>query len=191
MGAKHMLLDLPMRAIMALARHNEGEALKRFALLNGDVEGACLSFHAFEELKATRMPVNSAALMYHASCFICAVRRAGRLLESLSAHHTCFRHPVAEVVRLEWKKKRSFFQSFVNPRNAIEHIDTEASGDTKWSFFNLHDDEFHVVDGVSVCVNEESRDKTASSRNVIAEAIIRDYHDPALGFLDSLGSTQQ
>jgi hypothetical protein len=93
------------------------------------------------------------------------------------------------VVRLEWRKKRAFFQSFVEPRNAIEHIDGEASDDTKWAFFNIHNEEFHVVNGVTVHVNEESRDKCASSRDVIADAIIQEYPDPKLDFLDSVRST--
>jgi hypothetical protein len=184
-----MLLDLPTRAIVALAHHNQQEALKRFTLFNGDVEGTCLAFRAFDNLKATRMPTNNIALMYHASCFVCAVRRAGRLLKALSANPPCFRKPVAEVVRLQWRMKRAFFQSFVDARNAIEHIDGEARDVTKWAFFNLKDDEFHVVNGVFVYINDESREKCVSSRDAIAEAIIHEYNDPMFDFLDSVTST--
>ena len=181
-------LDLPTRALLSLAHHNAQDALKRFVLLNGDVEGATLSFRLFEDLRQLRDPAHNTAIMYHASCFICAVRRVGRLLKSLSDNRTCFRDPVAEVVRLEWRKKRAFFESFVDPRNAIEHIDNEASDNTRWSFFNLHEERLCVVDGVSVEINQRSLDTIVSARNVVAESITKEYHDAMFDFLEAATS---
>ena len=184
-----MVLDIPTRALLSLAHHNAIDALKRFVLFNGDVEGAILSFRLFDELKVLLNPTKNVAMMYHASCFICAVRRASRLLESLSNNGTCFRDPVAKVVRLEWRKKRAFFEKFRKPRDAIEHIDEKVKDKTNWSFFNLDDDHFYVVDRVSVEINHKSLDTLCSARDVIAVAIIQEYRDPTLDFLDTAMST--
>jgi len=93
----------------------------------------------------------------------------------------------AKTIDLEWKKKRKFFELFVEPRNAIEHIDGAANDKTKWAFFNLNGDRFSVVNGVTVDVNQDSLEKVLSTRQAIAEAIIKEYHDPMLGLLESLG----
>lgn len=173
-----MNLDLPTRAIMSLAYHTETDALKRFTLFNGDVEGAGLSFRLFNELRAVcNHPSHCAAIMYHGSCFVCAVRRAGRLLESLSANRNCFHASVAKVVCRTWKQKRAFFQSFAKPRNAIEHTDGKAGDGTKWSFFNLEKDRFCVIDGVSVDINQASLESIRSARDAIAEAVVEEYRN--------------
>ena len=155
-------------------------------LFNRDVEGASLSFHLVDELRAVPNPANNTATMYHASCFVCAVHRARRLLESLSANRACFRDAVAEVIQLEWRKKHTFLESFRDPRDAIEHVDGEASDNTKWSFFNLHNDRFCVADGISVEINRASLDRLCSARDGIAEAIIKEYRDSALDFLNTV-----
>jgi hypothetical protein len=176
------LLDLPTRARYSLAFHEAQDALKWFDLFNWDVEGATLSFRLYDELKSVIDPANNRAIMYHASCFVCAVRRAGSLLESLQKYKDCFRDPVAAVIKIEWNKKNTFFESFRIPRNAIEHTDKIGRG--KWSLFNLHYDLFCVVDGVSVKINRTSLNKLCSARDAIAEAIIKEYRHPSLEFLD-------
>jgi len=178
-------ISLQMRAQLSLAANNASEAAKRFSLFDADVEGAATSFRLYEELLATNNPENNKAMIYHASCFVCAVRRAGRLLESLSKNRSCFKRPVSDVIKIEWSKKRAFLGSFVKPRNAIEHIDREASDKTKWAFFNLHDDRFlMVVNGVFAEVTRNSLENLFSARDAIAEAIIKEYPNPALDTYD-------
>jgi hypothetical protein len=168
-----MVSNLPIKAILALSLPGEEEASKWFTLFLSDIEGASLSFRLFSHLKAIKSPENIGDMTYHATCYVCAVRRAGRLLESLSRHRSCFRDSVAEVVQLEYKKKRAFFQSFVEPRNAIEHIDKEARD--KWSFFNVAGDKFFVADDVFVEISQSSLDTLNSACDAIAEAIIKGY----------------
>lgn len=180
---RDMDIDRPGRAMMCLTRHNALEGLKRFDLFNQDVEGAALSFGLFQQLRRTSDPRSNGAMMYHASCFVCAARRVGRLLESMACNRTCFRPPVADFIRDEWRKKRAFYQTFVEPRNAIEHIDAEAGDNTRWAFFNLWNDRFAVTDGAAIVIDENALNKIRCARDAIADAIIREYPDPGLDFL--------
>src|SRR4051794_15140372 len=118
-------LDVTTRAMMALTHHHvidDGRTL--FSLLNYDVESAAMSFQLFDEQLKLKFELRSGmfSLTCHAGNFVCAVRRVGRLLDRLAASGD-LRRPVLDAIRLERKKKRAFFESFLEPRNAIEHID--------------------------------------------------------------------
>ena len=114
-------------------------------------------------------------MLYHATCFVCAVRRVGRLLESMVAYSKCFKPEVAEVIKLEWKKKKTFFDSFIVPRNAIEHIDGEVNTQTQTCYFNLWHNVFVVATDKKVTINDAAMEKLLSAKNAIAEAIIQHY----------------
>jgi hypothetical protein len=178
-----MLHDLPTRAILALAHHEAREAIKRFSLFNHDVEGAILSFCLYDQSRAGPDPSRNTAIMYHASCFVCAATRVGRLLESLAAGDSPFSAPVRNVARLEWQKKKAFFMEFIEPRNAIEHIDSHSKDATQWRFFNLYKDQIAVIDGLSLEVSPGSLAKIRSARDVVAEAIVAEYPDPMMSLL--------
>ena len=132
--------------------------------------------------------VNPAAnifpMIYHASCFVCAVRRAGRLLESLSRNSACFGPSVAQVIRLEWRKKKAFFDSFIQPRNAIEHIDAEFRGKIQYALFNMHGDRLCVTNAKAVTIDGKSLANVREARDTVAEAILQAYPDPSLGLLE-------
>ena len=153
------------------------EAQKLFSLYAGDVEGAVISYRLFKDFKdkASQDQTIIGDMIYHASCFICASRRAARLLEALSANRNHFRRPVAKVIRLEWRKKRFFFDKVKCVRNAIEHIDSEENNRTKLSFFNMDGSTLNVTDEHSISIDDNVIAKVRSSREAIANAIISEY----------------
>ena len=175
-----MGFDEPMRAVLGLTQAEASDAARRFSLYNSDVEGALESHKQFIRIRDRMDPAENGLLMFYASMFVCAVRRTGRLLESLSSARTIFRPDTAETIRLEWRKKRTFYEAFVEPRNAIEHIDSEAKDLTKWRFFNLINDRFEVTDGIDVEIGQESACKVQESRDRIARAIIAEYDNALL-----------
>ena len=197
------VIDGPTQAIMRLAARGDEhrEAVKRFVLYNNDVEGCLISYQISQGLTAAlfqmipssdcvpeRVARCNAASLYHATCFVCAARRVGRLLESLASHRSCFADEVSQAIRLEWRKKRSFFESLIEPRNAIEHIDSEANDETKWSFFNMDADTLFVTPEASVAINDDAVAKIISSRDAIVAAIIQAHPDPVLDMLNQGGA---
>jgi len=178
-----MTSDLATKAIISLACRNHSDEVKWFTLFHRDVEGAEASFELFERLRLPPNPANNGMMMYHASCFVCAVRRAGRLLKLPSERRTRFCEPVARAVKLEWKKRHAYFESFKRPRDAIEHIDEKARDHSKWAFFNFHGDRFDVDGVASVTINQGSLETLRSCRDSIARDIVQAYSDPILDLL--------
>lgn len=146
-------------------------------LLGMDVENAAIAFRLFETSKAVPWShgASNREIMHHAACFVCAVRRVGRLLETINRNRSCLMPTVAEVVKLEWRKKKSFFDSFIQPRNAIEHIDREAGKRTTPRMFALMNDRFEVASGKSVTINREALTKATEPLARIAGAVLREY----------------
>ncbi|MCH8824187.1 MAG: hypothetical protein IH984_11855 [Planctomycetes bacterium] len=175
-----MNLDKVTDAAMRLNRVEPHLAMLVF-LLERDIDNAMLSFGLFEaeRSKTFTEKLNIRELMNHASCFVCAVRRVGRLFEKLVSQRSCLTPTVAKAVQLEWRKKKSFFDSFIDPRNAIEHIDSEIDGKTFLRLFQLTNDRLEVTNGKSVTINREAIAKLTESLDRIAEAILSGYPDPA------------
>ena len=150
-------------------------------LLGSDVDNASISFGLFEaeRSKTFKEELNIRELMNHASCFVCAVRRVGRLFEKLVSQRSCLTQTVAKEIQLEWHKKKSFYDSFIDPRNAIEHIDGEIGGKTFARLFQLTNDRFEVTNGKAVTINREALSKLTESIDRIVEAILSGYPDPA------------
>ena len=157
------------------------EAATLLILLDRDVRNASIAFQLFETSKASFLSRRNyiPEMMHHASCFVCAVRRVARLLETLSSKRPGLKPTVAKVVKIEWRKKKSFFDSFIDPRDAIEHIDGEVGGNTAVRFFTLMNDRFEVANGKSVTINREALTKTTESLDRIVDAILREYPAPA------------
>ncbi len=153
-----LLRDAPMEASLLI-------------LLERDVYSASIAFRLFEASKAAVWSdrASNREMMYHASCFVCAVRRVGRLLERMSKTRSWLVPTVAEVVNLEWRKKKSFFDSFIQPRGAIEHIDSEAVNRTSPRMFSLMNDQFEVANGKSVTINREALTKTTEPLDRIVD----------------------
>ena len=164
------------------------EAVKLLTVFHSDVDGAIMSHQLFCQARDERDPRQNAATMYHASCFVCAVRRVGRILEAMVANRHVFPEPVGDAVQLEWRKKRAFFGSFVDSRNAVEHIDSEVTDETTWLFFHLHNDEFTVANGRTVAIGAESLAKVVAARDAIDQVINESISDPMLDMLKHLES---
>jgi hypothetical protein len=113
-------------------------------------------------------------IMYHASCFVCAARRVGRILKRLASSRDFFSPPIRDVIKLEWKKKRAFFESLVIPRNVIEHIDEEAAGPTGYTLFFFDKASIPVSHGKTADVSTAALAKVVSSLDVILDAIIKE-----------------
>lgn len=115
-----------------------------------------------------------ARVLHNAKVFVCAMRRLGRLLESMAANRSVFPPRVANAVQLAWKKHRSFLRTYQDPRNAIEHIDGEVKGRTEWRMVNVVNDELEVVPGRSAKVSGEALEVTLNIRSEIVEALKKD-----------------
>ena len=150
-----------------------------FHLYMHDVQGTVASFNLFNSLLSALDPGRLPEMMYHASCFICAARRVGRMLETMAKNGPknghWFAPPVAKVIKLEWRKRRLFFDSLIEPRNAIEHIDKEAKGPIKPVWFSVVGDRFVVTSGKSVRINAAALATITSSLDCITHAIIKQY----------------
>ncbi len=157
------------------------EAATHLMLLSMDVDNATIAFRLFETSNAAVWSHGDSnrEIMYHASCFVCAVRRVGRLLETMVSNKSSLLPAVAKDVTQEWRKKKSFFDSFIDPRDAIEHIDGEVGGNTAVRFFTLVNDRFEVTNGNSVTINAAALAKVTEPLDRIVEAILREYPGPA------------
>lgn len=149
-------------------------------LLEMDIYNASISLRLFEAERSKPFfeTPTTREIMFHASCFVCTVRRVGRLLENLVSQLSCLDPAVAKAVKLEWRKKKSFFDSFIEPRNAIEHIDNEVRGKTAVRLFSLTNDRFEVTNGNIVTINREALAKITESLDRIVDAIQTVYPDP-------------
>lgn len=157
-------------------------------LLDCDVNSAELSYRLYREAAdeinarfaamASGVSENfdkrpgSRAVFIHACNFVCAVRRAARLLESIVSERHQLPTRLADAIRIEWRKKRSFFDTFVDPRNAIEHIDGER---TSHRFYQLLNDRLTVTDGNSVTIDDHALGQVLSVREAIADAVLSHY----------------
>lgn len=155
------------------------EAHRRFALYCADVEGAIFAFKAYR--KARSAPAaDLPQYRYHASCFVCAACRAGRLLKSMSKDRGDFEPSIANFIQLEWKKKQAFHHEVTLVRNEIEHIDGEACNQTRWRFYCFDNDTFMVTDQHKLVMNEEALWNVVSSCAVISDAIVLAYASEAV-----------
>lgn len=186
-------------AIWLLNFHQEKEAVRLFQTFCRDIDGTIISFQLFNQLykdllnqpepdnieELLKQPIRATEITYHASSFVCAVRRVERLLTLLHKRRQCFRESVREAITSERKKKRLFFEAFTKPRDAIEHIDGEINNDLNWAF-RLEGDRFWIVDGIGADISKEALNKVCSVRDVIAEAIVKEYEIPGIVLMNEI-----
>ncbi len=184
MKLTNTMIPKEMIAILAL-KTAQPEALQLYTLLNNDVNGARIAYSHFIRTNAKLDPMMNQEVIYHASCFVCAGRRVSRLLEAMSKRRTCFDQQVAECIKLEWRKKRTFFKSFEPARNAIEHIDGEVNSKFIFSAYNLMENELVVVGGKKLRIDENTIKKIIDVRDTITDKIIECYDSPEIKMLKS------
>jgi len=99
-------------------------------LLEEDVLSAEISFAEYAalaqnlgQLAKDELAEANYRLMHFAKSFITAVRRVWWVLET--ADVSLFPPVVADAIKLERKKKKSFFEAYIEPRNAVEHASSE------------------------------------------------------------------
>lgn len=112
-------------------------------LMDGDLHNASLSLDAYKQARAALVTGDMKQIRNitsHAANFVVAIRRAGRMLQAMSANSADFLPTVAEAVKLEWKKKHSFYEPFRKCRDAIEHVDSEVRDATVNTFYCIVDD---------------------------------------------------
>lgn len=112
---------------------------------------------------------------HYAKSYICAMRRVGRLFEDLSSNRSLFVDTVSDVIKLVWKKKCSMFNSFIYPRNFIEHIDGEIKGRTRWVIMNLHDNKLAVTENVKIKICQQNLDSAIDARNKIVNSTLANF----------------
>lgn len=173
-----------------LSRTSNMDALIRLSLLESDLESLRI---AFEDYLAAKTEVNRivtviaktgmneametskktawSRLFHHAKVFVVCMRRFARLLEATRAHNCDYPKDVASAITLSWKKKKSFFDQYIEARNAIEHIDGEVNGYNK-RFINLINDSLEVVAGKHAPITQTALCTVESSWNEIVDAIM-------------------
>ena len=131
--------------------HSHGEVTVRLLLLDQDVASVQFSFTDYQHSKKEVLGENNGEFsllahtkMFHsAKVFVSAVRRVGRLVEATSANRNVF-GAAADDIKLAWRKKKAAFDKYIEPRNAIEHIDGEINGKETWALVNLENDTLKV-----------------------------------------------
>lgn len=127
------------------------------------------------------------SIFHYAKSFICAMRRIGRVLEYLSRDSRIFPKPVTETIKLTWKKKRSMFYGYKDPRDAIEHVVDETvkamsdkTHDEIGGIFLLYtmgnNDNFFVTNDKSSKISEKNLLSALEARNEIKESIINNLN---------------
>ena len=146
--------------------------------LEGYLSAISSLHNLFEETPSVdKAQVLRRQMFYHAKNFVCGMRRVGRLLEDLSANRSIFPQPVADTIQLAWRKRRTMFNKYTDPRNAIEHIDGELKGRTNWVILNL-DFGNHVLSVTEdekkrAYISEENLQRAFDALEEIKEAISR------------------
>lgn len=154
-----------------------GENQVRLLLLDQDLCSAQIALDDYLALDQAAAPaaeaqVTAARRIHHAKSFVCAMRRAGRMFEALSAHRSSLPGMVADAIQVEWRKKKTMFDSYVEPRNAIEHIDGEISGRSIWILVNLNNDRLEVAADKSAEVSKPNLEAAIDGRNQIVQALL-------------------
>lgn len=113
-----------------------------------------------------------ARIFHNAKVFVSAVRKVGRLAESMSANRAVF-GGAAKEIQLAWRKKKVAFDVYIEPRNAIEHIDGEINGKESWHMMNLENNSLKVTDEEehSADISATMVEMVVSIRNEIVEAV--------------------
>ncbi len=107
-------------------------------LLEDDFDSARIAHEGYLRAAEERMATSATArciqrkhVFHNARTFVCAIRRIGRLLQAFSSLSTGpgdLPASAVGLVRSIWKKKKSFLETYVGPRNVIEHVDGEMRG---------------------------------------------------------------
>jgi hypothetical protein len=147
-----------------------GDAAMRLRLLELDLKSLRISLNDYIGAKAdVERLVNDPAwpdvtderqqawdrMFHHAKVFVVSMRRFARLLEAAKSRKHEYPVAVAAQLELSWKTTRSFFESYVEGRNAIEHIDGELTGSNHY-FLNLYGDHLEVVTGKRALIDRSA-----------------------------------
>jgi hypothetical protein len=144
------------------ARGGDMASMVRLFLLQADLNGLRLALEDFESARAALATPNALPrdlrrramdrLFYSAKNFVTGLRRFARLLEATVAHKHEYPKNVSETIAICWRKRHDQFYRYKDPRDAVEHIDGEVTGQNH-RFINVWGDELEVVDGQKVPIN--------------------------------------
>ena len=170
-------------ALQATVPTFPAEGRARLHLLDQDVQSAQIALHLYRRARVFshehsrsggRPAVHlgaHAAIFHHAKSFVCAMRRVARVMEGLVATRSMYPPSVAEAMRLQWRIRRAMFDSYTDPRNAIEHLDSALSGLTSYSIVNLCNDRLQVTDDVCAEVSQANLESAIKGREEILKAV--------------------
>jgi hypothetical protein len=133
-------------------------------LFDLDLQSAQLAFVAYSRVMA-RVPSNKvglkthlAELFHHAKTYVCAMRRVARMLEAMYSTRAKMPESLAQAVKLAWRKHKAKLDQFTDPRNAIEHIDSECADSTTYNMINLENNTLLVTDHPDKSIEIEGAD---------------------------------
>ncbi len=154
-----------------------GQQAVGLLLLDQEVQSLQLSYSAYKTTRARLESERPAdvipELLHQAKVFVCAMRRFARLVETLAAGRSPFPGAQPEI-KLAWKKKLSFLNTYIDPRNAIEHIDGEVKPKSRWVLTNIENDQFKVTEGSGAEVSDRALATALDLRGEIVAAALRE-----------------
>jgi len=98
----------------------------------------------------------SRQIVHHAKVFVCVMRRFWRLIETAHGQRSKYPATIRKAVRLAWRQRRAFFQTYIHPRNVIEHINENIGDGSKRIPESLSMGTLLIVDGVAANISPKA-----------------------------------
>ena len=151
------------------------------ALLEGDLDSAQIAHEGYSRAKTQTWAPDAATrrtaqkhMFHNAKTFVCAVRRIGRLLKSFAALSTGpgdLPPSAVKLVKQVWRKNRVLLESYVGPRDVIEHVDGEMRGkpsaETLFVANNIENDRYQAAPGKEADLSESALTRLLAIRQAI------------------------
>ena len=142
-------------------------------LLDEDIRSVHIALSDYLSAREHLAEGRTEEVIHYGKSFVCAMRRVGHLLESLSVRKSIFPNPVADTIKVTWRKKKAMFDTYINARNAIEHIDGEIHGKTHLVLISINNDRLLVTEKKYAQISEKNYESAVNARNEIIESVLQ------------------
>lgn len=177
---------------MALLRHYDwlfssaqndlpADATARLFLLDYDVQSAQIAFEDFSAAKRAGESITRGGVgegvareLHYAKTFVCAMMRVGRVAKDIASNARLFGIG-GPTIKLAWRKKSAFFETYRKPRDAIEHVfGDDVVGQINLVLLNLGPGVLRVTEkpDMAAAVSVEALENAIAMRQEIVDAVI-------------------
>lgn len=150
------------------------EAATWMLLLDSDIQSCQIALADYSQCNSRILdtdPSQRHYMFHYAKTFVCAMRRIGRLLESIQSMRQILPPGTRAVVRLVWLRTKPMFDSYIDARNAIEHIEHKIRAGNSWSMVKLIDDELEVTKGHFAKISVQNLNSAIAARKEIVSSL--------------------